>query len=201
MTSKPSNPISKKSKKKKKADPFWPIVIILSILAFTGSFWFFYMLTSKINTRSFPTTETPKLMQTASQTTQTNTMPANDTLATIAPASALSTDSQNTSPTATKESKSNIPLPTAVPSAEAVTTTSDTAKSTYRVQVGSYTSREEATQIASQLSAKGYSALISEEGGSFKIQIGAYESQDKALALAEEITQQGYEVVVRKGSL
>lgn len=218
MTSNSESPTKKKAKKKKKTDPFWPIVIILSILAFTGSFWFFYMLTSHINTRNFPTTDTPKLMlspspdngltnssvqlgDTNKTTTTTQTSPAPDKSAALisaAPASTLpSAAAKSPTPVAT-------PAPTVAPTAAPQTPASAPAataeKTTYRVHVGSYATRDEAQQVATQLGNKGYAATVIDDNGRFRVQLGVMDSQQNALALAEEITQQGYEVVVRKGS-
>lgn len=221
MTSNPQLPTSSKKKakaKKKKADPFWPIVIILSILAFTGSFWFFYMLTSKINTRNFPTTDTPKLMVTPSaetslegasmqvgnqQSTSQTPTASSQTLISAAPAvsTAPATSAQTSSlPSAAASAVLATSTPRATPSPLAMTTPATGARSLFRVQVGSYTSRDEAQQIASQLADKSYPATVIEEAGRFRVQIGAYDSQESALALAEEVTNQGYEVVVRKAN-
>ncbi|HEY9841312.1 MAG TPA: hypothetical protein V6D23_12705, partial [Candidatus Obscuribacterales bacterium] len=175
MTSNPQSPVKKKPKKKKKADPFWPIVIILSILAFTGSFWFFYMLTSKINTRTFPTTDTPKLMLTptpdVSLTGSTLTVGNNRgespspspshsvALISSAPAS-TAPSSVATEATSAPTQVPATPLPTRTPAAiptrtprpvaTAAPTVAPTAvqKATYRVHVGSYGSRDEAQQVA-----------------------------------------------------
>lgn len=211
----PSASPKKAKKKKKKADPFWPIVIILSILAFTGSFWFFYMLTSKINTRNFPTTDTPKLMLPASpsagpegtgvQAGGADTRPSGgpvgaSTVASRSPAA-------NASPArATQTASASTPARTATPTAVvtatpvSTTTTTTTQPTAFRVQVGSYNTREEAQQIAGQLSAKGYGPLVVEDSGRFRLQLGVYENEENALALAQEITQQGYEVIVRKAT-
>lgn len=216
----------KKGKKKKKSDPFWPIVIILSILAFTGSFWFFYMLTQKINTRTFNTTDTPKLMVTQSPEislesgspyyigdnknlaepspeaspeliTQVSQAPATrpETLETAEPAAqAVDTTPQPTPrptlrPTPTPRPVTT-PRPTAAPTA--------IPKSAYRVQVGSYDSKDEAQSTLNLLSEKGYSAVVSENNGRYSIQLGVFDSQESAVALAEEVTNQGYAVLVRK---
>lgn len=226
MSNQPKSSPSKK--KKKKSDPFWPIVIILSILAFTGSFWFFYMLTSKINTRTFPTTDTPKLMITPTPdvSLQPGTLMVgdNNSLESAEPSPEASVTDTNTltgkapvesSPSAEARSVQSTPAPTPVATASPrptatprpaatprpTTTPAPAAKVSYRVQVGSYSSREAAQSTATQLSEKGYATTLSEDNGRYRIQLGVYESQESALALAEEITQQGYEVVVRKVTL
>ena len=214
---------NKKSKKKKqrRTDPFWLIVLILSILAFSGSFWFFYMLTSKINTRSFPTTDTPKLMITPTPDVSLegsgtymvgNNTPLDDpnakssdqpvAVSTATPApTATPTPQATPEPTATptptpQPTRTPVPTPTPKPSA----TATPVQKSVFVVQVGSYPGRDAAQQTASELSEKGYSTLIIEDGGRFRVQLGSYDSQESALSLAEEVTQQGYEVVVRKSN-
>ncbi len=208
----PASSPKKAKKKKKKADPFWPIVIILSILAFTGSFWFFYMLTSKINTRNFPTTDTPKLMLTptpagnagglgvpasGNATSNTGTQPASSPVIGNSPAAMASVQKTASAPAATAVA---TPARTATPAPTAVATAAANTPVAFRVQVGSYSSREEAQQVSGQLSAKGYGPLIVDDNGRFRLQLGVYENEDNALALAQEITQQGYEVIVRKAT-
>ena len=230
MSTPPQKPVTKSGKKikkkKKKTDPFWPIVIILSILAFTGSFWFFYMLTSKINTRTFPTTDTPKLMITPTpdvnldgdtymvgDNTRLEETPApqnSDELIAVA-TTAPSTTPNTTASTAIEASPESTPRPTPTPlpsrtpkpspTPRPTATPSAIEKSAFRVQVGAYGNRSDAEKASGKLSEKGYSTLITEENGRFRIQLGVFDSQESALSLAEEITQQGYEVVVRKVTL
>lgn len=221
----PAAPKKKKTKGQRKSDPFWPIVIILSILAFTGSFWFFYMLTSKINTRTFETTDKPKLMLTptpyeiegGTRTVEYGPVPTptppeevsasptlNQVLVSATP-EALVTVTPEPSVLATL-----APTPTALPTrtpqpvlTPVVTPTPAPVvkKSVFRVQVGSYTSRDAAQKVANELSEKGYSAVVSEDAGKYRVQLGIYQEQESALAVAEEVTQQGYAVVVRKVEL
>ncbi len=220
----------KKKKKKKKSDPFWPIVIILSILAFTGSFWFFYMLTSKINTQSFPTTDTPKIMVTPTpeisfegessllvgENTPLST-PTPESTAELIQSQPLRAETQTT-PEEVEETPPPTPAPTPTPRPVAVSTpvsvptlaplkqpvkapaVASDANSVYKVQVGSYASKSAAESAASQLSEKGYKTTVVERSGKYTLQLGRFDSQESALGLAEEITQQGYEVVVRKSN-
>lgn len=220
----------KKKKKKKKSDPFWPIVIILSILAFTGSFWFFYMLTSKINTQSFPTTDTPKIMVTPTpeislegessllvgENTPLST-PTPESTAELIQSQPLRAEAQTT-PEEVEETPPPTPVPTPTPRPVAVSTpvsiptlaplkqpvkaptVASDANSVYKVQVGSYASKSAAESAASQLSEKGYKTTVVERSGKYSLQLGRFDSQESALGLAEEITQQGYEVVVRKSN-
>jgi len=213
----------KKSKKKKKSDPFWPIVIILSILAFTGSFWFFYMLTQKINTRTFNTTDTPKLMVTQSPEISLESgspyyIGDNKSLNEPSPEASAEVITQTAQPTVTKEESVEpdtpeisstaeptprpTPRPTATPRPQPTprptATPTPVQKSAFRVQVGSYSSKDEAQGTLNQLIEKGHSAIVTENNGRFSIQLGTFDSQESALALAEEVTNQGYEVLVRK---
>lgn len=214
-------------KRKRKNDPFWPIVIILSILAFTGSFWFFYMLTSKINTKEFETTETPKLMVTPTPSDDLLSSPAImlgdgnlpsptpspevSVSPTQAPALVTATPEATPTPESTPMAVSTpavvpTPLPTLTPRPAATaiappTTRQTQTKSSFRVQVGSFATRENAQKTASELTDLGYSATVTEDGGRFQIQLGTYQDQEGALALAEEVTQRGYAVVVRKVEL
>jgi cell division protein FtsN len=214
-------------KRKRKNDPFWPIVIILSILAFTGSFWFFYMLTSKINTKEFETTETPKLMVTPIPSDDLLSSPAimlgdgnlpsptptpeASLVPSQAPAVVSATPEATPIPEETPAAVSTpatipTPLPTLTPrpAVSAVlppTTRPAQTKPSFRVQVGSFATRENAQKTASELTDLGYSATVTEDAGRFQIQLGTYQDQEGALALAEEVTQRGYAVVVRKVEL
>lgn len=221
---KPAAPKKKTTKGRKKTDPFWPIVIILSILAFTGSFWFFYMLTSKINTRTFETTDKPKLMLTPTpyqlegetRTVDYGPVPTPTPLEAVSASPsqnavvATGTPVPSTTPSAAPSAIETLappptPPPTRTPRPIATAVATPTAppakKASYRVQVGSYSSRDAAQKVANELSEKGYSAVVSEDSGKFRVQLGVYQEQDGALAIAEEVTQQGYAVVVRKVEL
>lgn len=224
---KPVAPKPKKVKNQKKADPFWPVVIILSILAFTGSFWFFYMLTSKINTRTFETTDKPKLMLTPTpyelegqtRTVEYGPLPTPTPPEELIPSASPSFQQQTVisaspEPVATVTPEPSVlatlaPTPTAlptrtprpVPTSLSTPTPPPVKKFAFRVQVGSYSTREAAQTVANELSEKGYSAVVSEEAGKYRVQLGVYQEQESALAVAEEVTQQGYAVVVRKVEL
>ena len=222
----PAAPKKKKSKKTQKTDPFWPIVIILSILAFAGSFWFFYMLTSKINTRSFDTTDKPKLMVTATPyelNGETRTVdygpvptptPSEEIIVPSASPTTVSATASPTlsgTPTAEPSTLSTLAPPETPPPQRttprpvvtllATPTPLPVKKIGFRVQVGAYTNREAAQKVATELSDKGYSATVSEDNGKYRIQLGTYSEQESAMTLAEEVTQQGYAVVVRKVDL
>lgn len=68
----------------------------------------------------------------------------------------------------------------------------------FKVQVGSFATRETAQKTASELSEMGYTAVVVEDNGRFQVQLGAYQEQESALSLAEQVTQRGYAVVVKK---
>lgn len=212
----------KQKKKKKKADPFWPIVIILSILAFTGSFWLFYSVTRNINTKTFPTTDTPKWTA-PSQEPISNSgtiMIGDGNLATPTPTPEMATptpeptpeNSNEPEPEATEAPQATpkatpTPVATAAPTPkpsraatpEPTSAPSDVVKQiAYRVQAGSFSSQEEAQETVSKLTAQGYNPSLITEGDKFIIQLGTFEEQDKALALAEEVIQRRFNVSVRR---
>ena len=208
-------PPSKKQFKSKREDSFWPIVIILAIICFTASFWVFYMLTNNINTKTFNTSEVPTLMLTPSPSTAPSTIvigegqnpspsetPSGSVSATPSPSRSPSkqpskspSPSISATPTATptlkptpSPSKTPVPKPTVAQKKDV----------TYRVQVGSFGSRDEAQKTANELADLGYSIVVVEEGGSYHVQLGSYPNQERALSLAEEVTQKGYSVVVKQ---
>jgi cell division protein FtsN len=181
----------KKKKKKKKSDPFWPIVIILSILAFTGSFWFFYMLTSKINTQSFPTTDTPKIMVTPTpeislegessllvgENTPLST-PTPESTAEIIQSQPVRTETQS-APEEFEETPPPPPSPTATPRPVAVSTP---------VSVPTLAPLKQPVKAP---------ALASESSSSvYKVQVGSYASKSAAESAASQLSEKGYKTTV-----
>lgn len=65
----------------------------------------------------------------------------------------------------------------------------------YRVQVGAFSSRENADRLAARLRELGYDAAIS-SGPPYRVQTGAFASRDNAVRLSEELRAAGFEAVV-----
>lgn len=233
---------------KRKEDNFWYVVMVLAIVSFTVSFWIFYAMTSRINTKkpavaAQPSVEiaTPDPNNTVTPTLligegigSSDATPSPSAFASLLPSGkpslkpsaspslpgiiafssakpsglpsvkptptstpltelhASPTPVPSKSPVATKPSVKPSLKPTAVPKAD-----NDTV---FRVQVGSYTDRDEAAKAAEELAGMGYNVVMIGDGDKTRIQLGSFGDQDKALHLAEEVTQKGFSVVVRRTS-
>ena len=198
-------PPLKKQIKSNREDSFWPIVIILAIICFTASFWVFYMLTNKINTRTFNTSDVPTLMITPSSTSFPSTIVIGNGQGTPSPSGSPSkspepgqSKSPTPSPTPTpKPTRTPTPTPSLKPTPSPSTSQKE-PETIYRVQVGTFTGKDEAQKVSNELTDLGYSVMIIEDGGTYHVQLGSYQSQERAVSLAEEVTQRGYSVVVRQ---
>ena len=180
-----------KKKKKKKSDPFWPIVIILSILAFTGSFWFFYMLTSKINTQSFPTTDTPKIMVTPAPEISLEgesslligehtplTTPTPESTAEVILNQTVRTEAKTTPEEVEEPPPPPPPAPTAPPRPVAVSTP---------------VSAPTLAPLKQPIKA----APVATDGDSvYKVQVGSYASKSAAESAASQLSEKGYKTTV-----
>lgn len=181
----------KKKKKKKKSDPFWPIVIILSILAFTGSFWFFYMLTSKINTQTFPTTDTPKIMVTPTPEVSLEGQGSllvgeNTPLPTPTPESTAEVIQAPTTPQNTPEPEAEeepTPPPTPAPTPTARPTVRPTPVAVPTLAPPKPQSNKATTPAANANSV-------------YKVQVGSYASKSAAESAASQLSEKGYQATV-----
>lgn len=71
----------------------------------------------------------------------------------------------------------------------------------YKVQIGAFSKRENAEQLANQANAKGFDTFIVNEGGLYKVQIGAFGKRSNAEALADRARKAGFDVyIVQEGS-
>lgn len=66
----------------------------------------------------------------------------------------------------------------------------------YKVQVGAFSNKENADDLAKELEAKGYDAYVYEEDGLYKVQVGAFAEKSNAEELAAELEAQGYDVYI-----
>lgn len=66
----------------------------------------------------------------------------------------------------------------------------------YRVQVGSFISKENAEVRAAQLRTEGFDAYVSQSSGLFRVQVGAFSVRENAERLAEQLKAAGYEVLI-----
>jgi N-acetylmuramoyl-L-alanine amidase len=66
----------------------------------------------------------------------------------------------------------------------------------YRVQIGAFSNRTNADNLASQAKAKGFDAIVVLRDGLYKVQIGAFASKDNADALATKAKNAGFDAIV-----
>ena len=63
----------------------------------------------------------------------------------------------------------------------------------YRVRVGSFTTRDAAKSMASELRGRGYPSTVVSEGGGFRLQVGAYAERKGAESVQQELKANGYD--------
>ncbi|PLT30707.1 N-acetylmuramoyl-L-alanine amidase [Peribacillus deserti] len=66
----------------------------------------------------------------------------------------------------------------------------------YKVQIGAFSSKNNADVLAADAEAKGYDAYTAFDGGCYKVQIGAFSSKENADALAERASLAGFDAIV-----
>ena len=66
----------------------------------------------------------------------------------------------------------------------------------YRVQVGAFAKRENASERVARLLADGFDPYIVKESGLFKVRVGAFRDRARADELADRVRARGYEVVI-----
>ncbi|WP_406242297.1 N-acetylmuramoyl-L-alanine amidase [Tissierella carlieri] len=66
----------------------------------------------------------------------------------------------------------------------------------YKVQVGAFSVKANADNLANELKAKGYSPIVVTVGGLYKVQVGAFSVRANADALANELRAKGYDAIV-----
>ncbi|WP_333638261.1 N-acetylmuramoyl-L-alanine amidase [Tissierella praeacuta] len=66
----------------------------------------------------------------------------------------------------------------------------------YKVQVGAFSVKTNADNLANELRAKGYMPIVVLVGGLYKVQVGAFSVRTNADALANELRAKGYNAIV-----
>jgi N-acetylmuramoyl-L-alanine amidase len=66
----------------------------------------------------------------------------------------------------------------------------------YKVQVGAFSVKANADNLANELKAKGYSPIVVTVGGLYKVQVGAFSVRANADVLANELRAKGYDAIV-----
>ncbi len=66
----------------------------------------------------------------------------------------------------------------------------------YKVQVGAFSVKSNADNLANELKGKGYSPIVVTSGGLYKVQLGAFSVRANADALVNELKSKGYDAIV-----
>lgn len=101
--------------------------------------------------------------------------------------------------------ESGLEYPLTVDDSEPVKSTPDVKPTTspvapaihYKVKVGPFATRDEATKSASQLESAGYPVYVSSQAP-YTVQVGAFSSQENADRLTSELKSKGYTAFVQR---
>lgn len=74
--------------------------------------------------------------------------------------------------------------------------TTNTSNTLYRVQVGAYKDKANATAQLNKIKAKGYDAIIVKYGDLYKVQIGAYSKKDNAENMLKKVKASGFDAFI-----
>jgi cell division septation protein DedD len=117
---------------------------------------------------------------------------ASDSTVAEAPTVTLPTSTVSSTPaTTTASTASSTPV---VPS-QTTTTPAATAPKLWKVRVGSFATREQATVASQELAAQGLPIFVT-GSGPFAVQVGAFAKRENAIALGDSLADQGYDVLV-----
>jgi N-acetylmuramoyl-L-alanine amidase len=89
------------------------------------------------------------------------------------------------------------PRPAATPDiVPATPAAAPTGEGLYRVQIGAFSSRENADERVAALGADGFSAYVVRDGRLFKVRVGAFRDRARAEELAQRLRAKGYDVII-----
>lgn len=74
--------------------------------------------------------------------------------------------------------------------------TTNTSTTLYRVQVGAYKDKANATAQLNKIKAKGYDAIIVKYGDLYKVQIGAYSKKSNAESMLKKVKASGFDAFI-----
>jgi cell division protein FtsN len=203
------------------------MMILLALFSFVTSYFIFYKLTSKVDTKPLKTAKSIIVKATPEETDPGKTIvigegqgsPSPDLTVTpeptesqqtalaVTPSAALNSASPvaTTSPASTtapaptvKPTVKATPVPTPVRTPTPVPTAPKPKQAAFKVRVGAFDSKTEADKKAKELENMGYDTTVIDEPEGAYVQLGSFKEQEKALALAEEISQKGYSVIIRQ---
>ena len=185
-----------KRRKTGRGGAYWTLFAVCAALSFAGGFWYTYQVTSQVSVKDPGANDAPMATPLPNQ-------------AMVTPGPDVPEEEPRESPNSVAASELGLdpsPAPTATPKATAaqanqqanVAKAVDAAvQGVYRVQVGSYSSREEAQAMVEELAVAGIDAMVVEDEGKYHAQIGAYGSRQRALSVADEVNTKGYSVTIR----
>jgi len=190
--SKPA-PTPNKRRRNSRGGAYWMLFGVCALLSFAGGFWYTYQVTSQVSVKDPGANDAPMATPLPNQALVT---PGPDTpVEEPAPVGIAASDlGQDPSPAPTATPK---PAQAAQPATDVAKAAGAGAQGVYRVQVGSYSSREEAQAMVEELAVAGIDAMVVEDEGKFHAQIGAYGSRQRALAVADDVNTKGYSVTIR----
>jgi len=183
------NPPAKR-RKNARGGAYWTLFVACALLSFGGGFWFTYQMTSQVAVKDPGANEAPNATPLPAQ-------------ALVTPAPDVPEEEPVPSTSMVEPDPAPVPSPTPrtkateAPLAHAVDDSASAGQGVYRVQVGSYSSREEAQAMVEELAVAGVDAMVVEDEGKFHAQIGAYGSRDRALSAADGVNTKGYSVTIR----
>jgi len=189
-------PPTKSRRKNPRGGAYWTLFAVCAALSFAGGFWYTYQATSQVSVKDPGAIDVPMA-----------TPLPNQALVTPGPDVAVEEPAEpETTVAASDLGQAATPAPAATPKANAAPATQEqtvakavdaAASGVYRVQVGSYSSREEAQAMVEELAVAGIDAMVVEDEGKYHAQIGAYGSRERALAVADDVNTKGYSVTIR----
>ena len=190
---------------KRKEDNFWYVVMVLAIVSFTVSFWIFYAMTSRINTKTPAVAAQPSVEMATPD-------PNNTVTPTLLIGEGIGSSDASPSPEALPSAAASAsakpsPKPSASPSlngiiALASSKPSGTPSASPKAQPSTSNLQEIRTSPSpgAKPSDKAASAKPPtpkpESDTVFRVQVGSYADRDEAAKAAEELAGMGYNVVM-----
>jgi cell division septation protein DedD len=190
---------------KRKEDNFWYVVMVLAIVSFTVSFWIFYAMTSRINTKTpavaaQPSVEvaTPDPNNTVTPTLligegigSSDALPSPEAFASLAPSLR-----PILKPSASPSIPGIIALTSAKPSLRPSASARPLPSSSALLELHA-TPLPMASKAPLTAPSKPPAATTKGEGDTvFRVQVGSYADRDEAAKAAEELAGMGYNVVM-----
>lgn len=189
---------------------YWLVFLGCTGLSFAGGFWFTYRYTSQINVRGPQTAVAPpdQELQTPAPLETPQPIATPQDLFAAAPIDTpmptpMPVETPEPRPTpppmATRVRPEQAPIETPAPLSDQdlAATPEPTLEDVYRVQVGSYDTREDADAMVQELLDAGIEAVVVFDRSKYHAQVGAYNSKERALAVADEVNAKGYAVTIR----